>query len=101
MLCVIEAKLDGWLGTRSREPLIAMNASAARPIEASFRAAEMLGCAWQEAWLRFSETPARFMGLPRELGVGRPANFCVLKVVGQNQLIELKVYANGETSAPD
>jgi N-acetylglucosamine-6-phosphate deacetylase len=74
--------------------------SAAQPIDAAFRAAEMLGCPWQEAWARFSETPARFMGLHHELAVQQPADFCVLKVAGQNQLIELQGYADGATGAP-
>jgi len=70
--------------------------SAAQPIDAVFRAAEMLGCAWQEVWPRLSETPAKFMGLRNELAVGQTANFCVLKVAGQNHLVELQVYASGE-----
>jgi len=74
--------------------------SAAPPIDAAFHAAEMLGCPWQEAWPRFSEIPARLMGLHNEIAVQQPADFCVLKVADKNQLIELQVYANGAIAAP-
>jgi N-acetylglucosamine-6-phosphate deacetylase len=65
--------------------------SALRPIEGVFRAADMLGCSWQEAWLRFSEAPARLMSLPRGLELGQPAEFCVVTVEAGNRLKELKV----------
>jgi N-acetylglucosamine-6-phosphate deacetylase len=65
--------------------------SALRPVEGVFRAAEMLGCSWQEAWLRFSEAPARLLGLPWGLAVGQPAEFCVVTVEAGNRLKELKV----------
>jgi len=64
--------------------------SALRPVEGVFRAAEMLGCPWQEAWLRFSEAPARLLGLPSGLAVGEPADFCLVKVDGK-RLKELRV----------
>lgn len=60
--------------------------SAARPIEAVFRAAAMLQCAWQDVWARLSATPARFMGMRNELAVGQPAEFCLLKVSAENHL---------------
>ena len=69
--------------------------AALRPVEGVFRAAQMLGCPWQEAWDRFSETPAKLMGLRNELAVGQPASFCVLKVVGNNHLLDLRVCADG------
>ncbi len=72
------------------KPLFA--GSALRPIEGVFRAAQMLGCSWQEAWLRFSEAPARLMGLRHELAVGQPADFCVLRVAERNQLLDLEVH---------
>ena len=37
--------------------------SALRPIDGVFRAAEMLQCAWQEVWPRFSTAPARLLGV--------------------------------------
>jgi len=70
------------------QPLFA--GSALRPVEGVFRAAEMLGCPWQEAWLRFSEAPARLLGLPSGLAVGEPADFCLVKVDGK-RLKELRV----------
>jgi N-acetylglucosamine-6-phosphate deacetylase len=69
--------------------------SAARPVDAVFRAAEMLGCAWQEVWPRLSEAPAKFMGLSHQLAVGQPATFCLLKVTALNQLMDLQVYTDG------
>ena len=77
------------------KPLFA--GSALRPIEGVFRAAQMLGCSWQEVWPRFSEAPARLMGLSGELAVGQPADFCILKVAGNNQLLDMQVYASAES----
>jgi N-acetylglucosamine-6-phosphate deacetylase len=75
------------------KPLFA--GSALRPIDGVFRAAEMLSWPWQQAWSRFSEIPARLMGLRNELEVGGRADFCVLKVAGENQLLELRTHAAG------
>ena len=73
------------------KPLFA--GSALRPIDGVFRAAEMLGCTWQEVWPRFSEVPARLMGLKNELLIGGRADFCVLKMAGKNKLVELRTHA--------
>lgn len=67
--------------------------SALRPCEGVFRAAQMLKCPWQEAWVRSTQKPARLMGLPGGLGMGCPADFCLLKFDGENQLSELEVVA--------
>ncbi len=67
--------------------------SALKPMDGIFRAAQMLGVPWQDVWTRFSEIPARFMGLPNNLSVGLPANFCLLKMAGENEVAELKVIA--------
>jgi N-acetylglucosamine-6-phosphate deacetylase len=69
--------------------------SALKPIEGIFCAAEMLGSAWQDAWVRFSEAPARFMKLNFGLKVGAPADFCLVEVVPQNQLENLHVLVEG------
>jgi N-acetylglucosamine-6-phosphate deacetylase len=69
--------------------------SALKPSDGVFRAAEMLKCPWQEAWLRFSETPARLMGLRYDLAVGSPATFCVLKMSDERELADLETYWNG------
>jgi N-acetylglucosamine-6-phosphate deacetylase len=76
------------------KPLFA--GSALRPIEGVFRAAQMLGVSWREVWAGFSDVPARFMGLTNQLAVQQPANFCVLKLAGENQLLDLQTYLRGE-----
>ncbi len=73
--------------------------SALRPIDGVFRAAKMLGCSWRETWPRFSEVPAKWMGLPCELAAGNPADFCLLKVTPENQLKSLEVFSNGAAAA--
>jgi N-acetylglucosamine-6-phosphate deacetylase len=73
------------------KPLFA--GSALRPIDGVFRAAEMLECKWQEVWPRYSEIPARMMGLGNELVAGGRADFCVLKMRGKNRLAELRTHA--------
>jgi N-acetylglucosamine-6-phosphate deacetylase len=70
--------------------------SALRPIEGVFRAARMLGCPWQETWARFSETPARLMGLRNELAAGERADFCLLKLAEENRLLDLQTFVGGE-----
>jgi N-acetylglucosamine-6-phosphate deacetylase len=63
--------------------------SALRPIEGVFRAAQMLGCSWQEVWPRFSMAPGNLLGMQHDLVVGQPADFCLLKVSAENQLVDL------------
>ncbi len=72
------------------KPLFA--GSALRPIDGVFRASEMLGCSWREAWRRFSEVPAKMMGVGSEIAVGRPADFCVVKEE-EGRVVELATYA--------
>jgi N-acetylglucosamine-6-phosphate deacetylase len=52
--------------------------SALRPIDGIVRTAEMLGCDWQAVWDGFSARPAKFMGWSAGLGVGAPADWCLL-----------------------
>jgi N-acetylglucosamine-6-phosphate deacetylase len=73
--------------------------SALRPIEGVFRAARMLGCSWRETWARFSQKPASVMGLLNGLAVGQPADFCLLKVVGDHHLIELQTHTTAALAA--
>lgn len=73
--------------------------SALRPIDGVFRAARMLGCSWQEVWPRFSEMPARFMGLQGGLEIGAPADFCALSVTAEDTLRELRVFSDGEAQS--
>jgi hypothetical protein len=56
----------------------------------------MLGCSWRDAWPRFSEIPAKWMGLPCGLTSGNPADFCLLTVTPENRLKKLEVFCNGE-----
>ena len=65
--------------------------SALRPIDGVFRSAKMLGAPWQEIWARFSEAPARFLGLRNELAIGQPADFCLLKLTAENELADLRI----------
>jgi N-acetylglucosamine-6-phosphate deacetylase len=69
--------------------------SALRPIDGVFRAAQMLGEPWQEAWKKFSHTPADLMGFPRALERGGRADFCLLRVDGQGRLNQLRTFVNG------
>jgi N-acetylglucosamine-6-phosphate deacetylase len=69
--------------------------SALRPVDGVFRASEMLECTWQELWPRFSQTPARLMGLRNELEVGGRADICVVRVNRKNELRELRTHAVG------
>src|SRR5207248_1043957 len=66
--------------------------SALRPVEGVFREAQMLGCPWQETWARFSQAPAKLLGLSNELAVGQPADLRLLKVAPENRLLDLHVY---------
>ena len=79
------------------KPLFA--GSALRPIDGIFRAAKMLDCSWQEVWDRFSKTPAKMMGLKSQMTVGERADFCMLKVRGENELLELRTHAAGQPGA--
>jgi N-acetylglucosamine-6-phosphate deacetylase len=76
------------------KPLFA--GSALRPIDGVFRAAEMVECSWQEVWPRFSQVPAKLMGLKNELLVGGRADFCVVRVNRKNdEVVELRTHAVG------
>jgi N-acetylglucosamine-6-phosphate deacetylase len=69
--------------------------SALRPEEGVFRAAEMLHSPWPEAWVRFSVTPAKLMGVRNEIAVGQPATFCRLKLAPDGSLVDLQTEWNG------
>jgi len=74
--------------------------SALRPIDGVFRAAGMLGCSWRDVWPKFSETPAKLMGLSCKLEPRERADFCLLNVTAPNKLKKLTVYANGALCEP-
>jgi N-acetylglucosamine-6-phosphate deacetylase len=67
--------------------------SALRPIDGVLRAAQMLGCPWQEAWRRFSEAPAKVMGLQNELRENQPG-FCVIKLDNKQRPLEVSLPAH-------
>lgn len=66
--------------------------SALRPIDAIFRAAEMLDRPWQQTWDHYAINPATIMGLGAGLRTGDPADFCLIRSA-QNRLLELNVQA--------
>ena len=61
--------------------------SALTPIEGVRRAADMLHCDWQNVWPKFSQAPARFMGLEEGFTVGAPANFALIETDSPNQIV--------------
>lgn len=69
--------------------------SALQPIDGVRRAAEMLGCDWQDAWDAFSTRPAAFLGIPHGLAPGCPADFCLVQTDDANQIQSLRTYARG------
>lgn len=69
--------------------------SALRPIDGVMRAAQMLGCPWQKVWRRYSETPARLVGLRPELRVGSGANFCLLTFGEGGVLLRCEAFHGG------
>jgi N-acetylglucosamine-6-phosphate deacetylase len=70
---------------RPGQPYLA--GSALSPIEGVRRAAEMLRCGWRDAWSRFSQTPARLMGLRNEFAEGGPADFCCVKLAHDGEIL--------------
>lgn len=69
--------------------------SALRPMDGVFRAAQMLGCAWQEVWDGFSIRPARFAGCDVGLTCGRSADFCLLQFSGEESSAEAELFVRG------
>ena len=61
--------------------------SALTPIEGVRRAADMLDCDWQDAWPRFSQAPARFMGLKEGFTAGAPVNFALIETDSANRIV--------------
>jgi N-acetylglucosamine-6-phosphate deacetylase len=69
--------------------------SALKPSDGVFRAAEMLKCPWQEAWLRFSQTPAQLIGVRNEFAVGARATFCTIRATEGRDWPEAQTIWNG------
>lgn len=57
------------------------------PCDGVFRAARMAGLPWSEMWNAFSTGPAAWLGLEQGggLGIGRPADFCLLEETGAGE----------------
>jgi N-acetylglucosamine-6-phosphate deacetylase len=70
--------------------------SSLQPIDGVFRACEMLRCPWQEVWPGFSERPSRLLGWNHGIEAGRAADFCLLEVTPENQLLELTTFVAGQ-----
>ena len=69
--------------------------SALRPMDGVFRAAQMLGCSWQEVWDGFSIRPARFAGFDVDLVCGRAADFCLLRFSDGGLAVEAELFVRG------
>jgi N-acetylglucosamine-6-phosphate deacetylase len=69
--------------------------SALRPMDGVFRAAQMLGCPWQDVWDGFSIRPARFAGFEVDLVCGRSADFCLIEFSGAELSAEVKLFVRG------
>lgn len=65
--------------------------SALRPVDGVFRAAGMLGDAWQKAWLRFSDIPARWMGMAVGGELERGEDQCLISVKADGGLESLEI----------
>jgi N-acetylglucosamine-6-phosphate deacetylase len=69
--------------------------SGLRPIDGVFRAARMLERRWQQVWPFFSVQPARFMRLPAGLAVGQSADFCLVQVNPNGELVGVRTGVGG------
>ncbi|MBA3685579.1 MAG: N-acetylglucosamine-6-phosphate deacetylase, partial [Planctomycetes bacterium] len=67
--------------------------SALAPLQGVLRAARMLGCSWQDPWLRASLAPRQLIGLADPLAIGQPADFCVIE--GDREPRVVAVFADG------
>jgi len=67
-----------------------LSGSALSPVDGVFKAAFMTCRPWQETWARFSEAPAKLMGLTQELIVGGLAEFCLVRVAAGGELEDLQ-----------
>ncbi len=77
--------------------------SALTPLEGVWKASSLLGCGWREPWARFSDVPARFLGLGAAGAPGwQPgsgADFCLLHFGGENALSGVEVWVAGKASS--
>ena len=64
---------------------------ALKPIDGVFRAASVLGEPWQRSWRRFSELPARWMGLEDSSSGADGEDRCLVTVGEDGSLLDLRV----------
>lgn len=64
--------------------------SALNPVAGVEFAAQMLGCAWQDCWQRFSDFPARFMGLRSGLSPGDALGGFLVRVSPEGERLQLQ-----------
>lgn len=89
----VEVGEDGYVWDATRTYFAG---SSLRPFDGVFRAANIVGCPWQDAWRRYSEIPMQFMGLNFEIKEGQKADFCLVKI-SQNQPPFLEqIFVSGE-----
>lgn len=70
--------------------------SALTPLEGVRRAAMMMRCGWQEAWEKFSNGPAGWMGVDLDFRPSLASEFCLLRTDGSNGILEVELYRNGK-----
>jgi N-acetylglucosamine-6-phosphate deacetylase len=63
--------------------------SALNPADGVKFAAQMLGCAWQDCWQRFSDLPARFMGLRSGLSPGDTLDAFLIRTSSEGEGLQL------------
>jgi N-acetylglucosamine-6-phosphate deacetylase len=91
-----DLQLDVGLDQVVRRPgSVQFAGSALRPIEAPWRAAEMLGCVWQQTWRSMTQAPCRLAGLPDPWTHGQRADFVLLTVDAHNRVKEWRLFTNG------
>jgi N-acetylglucosamine-6-phosphate deacetylase len=69
--------------------------SALRPADGIGRAATMLGVDWRQVWRRWSVAPADWLGVPCGLASGMPADFSLVRVSPDNQVIAVRQFIGG------
>lgn len=69
--------------------------SALRPADGVGRAAAMLGTDWRQTWRRWSLAPMGWLGLPCGLTQGMPADFCLVRVSADNQVMAVRPFVGG------
>ena len=64
-------------------------------LEVGMDQAAMLSQDWREVWARFSEQPAKWMGLAHSMEKGNDATFCLVELNDCEQIKRLRVFWRG------